>query len=672
MGVRRPMAMKLSRTFAAFAEDLPLHLVIVMLLATSFLATLVGMVGFISTADASTPFATIVATIFMVFALTLAMFVALRETLRPRRWFHWLPAAAIYGFLALWSIGFGYGFWWSLIAGEDATRRELQAALTDFDSQTARARSGVDAAGLLMASAAELSEDRARQETTTGGTCGAPSAPGDGPRFRARMRIRSEIASIEQAVRERWLTPLNADFAAMRTELEGALSDTSSARRAHFFATYSKVAGRAAALSETSSARGAAFADELRAVAASLEGSPVNATVCADPPLAQRLRSAAGALDRKITITPRPPQFSEGADGVAQAIDALWSAAARIVGGGALSARTSGAANIAGRDLVALAATIGVDFALFVFTLLLPRRRGHGSVERQRSPSKRYHRTVKQLAQSAFANVGGADSQQIAACFGVDQAGRYLAAPDSGVRVTEPDARLALAIGGFLSQLSAAGEIELVQPSGEDVEVMRRRLLLAGWPAALVSRLSVYAAASETITACRRAALDSADAADAALPARAVELLPRDMGPDDNAEPAAPALAAPTTRRVEHHAETRSNDDDEDTDNTDIINEIHEIEIRLETETDALARADLAKDLNGKLQKLAARGVLEIDCSGFANQDWHEIEYESNAAERGRILRVKRRGFIQIDDHSVLRAADVVVSDGGERSPQSP
>ena len=30
-------------------------------------------------------------------------------------------------FLAIWSIGFGYGFWWSSIAGEEATRSGLPA-----------------------------------------------------------------------------------------------------------------------------------------------------------------------------------------------------------------------------------------------------------------------------------------------------------------------------------------------------------------------------------------------------------------------------------------------------------------------------------------------------------------------------------------------------------------
>ena len=37
----------------------------------------------------------------------------------------------LYVFLAIWSIGFGYGFWWSSIAGEEATRSGLSGLQED-------------------------------------------------------------------------------------------------------------------------------------------------------------------------------------------------------------------------------------------------------------------------------------------------------------------------------------------------------------------------------------------------------------------------------------------------------------------------------------------------------------------------------------------------------------
>ena len=53
--------------------------------------------------------------IVVVIALTLLMYLALRETVAIGVKPQWkrLITLPLYVFLALWSIGFGYGFWWS-------------------------------------------------------------------------------------------------------------------------------------------------------------------------------------------------------------------------------------------------------------------------------------------------------------------------------------------------------------------------------------------------------------------------------------------------------------------------------------------------------------------------------------------------------------------------------
>lgn len=70
--------------------------------------------------------------IAVVVALTFLMWLALRETFGYKRSIgERLITFPLYIFLALWSIGFGYGFWWSLIAGEEATRTSLAALQED-------------------------------------------------------------------------------------------------------------------------------------------------------------------------------------------------------------------------------------------------------------------------------------------------------------------------------------------------------------------------------------------------------------------------------------------------------------------------------------------------------------------------------------------------------------
>jgi len=56
--------------------------------------------------------------ICVVVALTFLMWLSLRERFgAQRRFTDRLNTFPLYVILALWSIGFGYGFWWSIIAG---------------------------------------------------------------------------------------------------------------------------------------------------------------------------------------------------------------------------------------------------------------------------------------------------------------------------------------------------------------------------------------------------------------------------------------------------------------------------------------------------------------------------------------------------------------------------
>src|SRR5437899_3110696 len=53
--------------------------------------------------------------VVIVVALTFLMWLALRETFgAKRRFLERIVTAVLYLFLAIWSVGFGYGFWWSL------------------------------------------------------------------------------------------------------------------------------------------------------------------------------------------------------------------------------------------------------------------------------------------------------------------------------------------------------------------------------------------------------------------------------------------------------------------------------------------------------------------------------------------------------------------------------
>ena len=71
--------------------------------------------------------------ILLVVTLTFLMWLALRETFGVKRtWGARAITLPLYLFLALWSVGFGYGFWWSLIAGPEATKTGLAGQAEDL------------------------------------------------------------------------------------------------------------------------------------------------------------------------------------------------------------------------------------------------------------------------------------------------------------------------------------------------------------------------------------------------------------------------------------------------------------------------------------------------------------------------------------------------------------
>src|SRR5436190_16301205 len=99
--------------------------------------------------------------IIVVFALTFLMWLCLRETFgEQRRFTDRLVTFPLYVFLAIWSIGFGYGFWWSLIAGEEATRTGLSGLQQDAGDAAGAVAARLDAVKVQLDSVVTWSESQ--------------------------------------------------------------------------------------------------------------------------------------------------------------------------------------------------------------------------------------------------------------------------------------------------------------------------------------------------------------------------------------------------------------------------------------------------------------------------------------------------------------------------------
>lgn len=377
-----------------FGRNTLIGIASLMLLAISGYATWSGMNDFIvgvSTSPASQgreiPGGLSVSNEFLVIAvvvaLTFLMWLALRETfgagrsLRDR-----LITFPLYLFLAVWSIGFGYGFWWSLIAGEEATRTSMSGLQEDARAASSVVAARLDAVRIQLDNVVTWSESQMAREETSGGSCGQPSGAGRGPLYNARLSVRDAVASLRESITTSWIAPVQTDIEELRKLAAGLEGGTVEERQREFEAKARDIRTHARNIASRSNELGKSVATEMRALAEVVSIPPGKAGFsCYDPTLAQRLRQAADQADEPANLDLRVASFNEGPAGVANAIKNLWSNIGAyssslfnyvISGGEQAYSQTENGQPITGRDLIALLASIGIDLGLFVLMVLNP------------------------------------------------------------------------------------------------------------------------------------------------------------------------------------------------------------------------------------------------------------------------------------------------------------
>ena len=342
--------------------------------------------------------------VIVVAALTFLMWLALRETFGShRRLTERLITIPLYLFLALWSIGFGYGFWWSLIAGQEATRTGLAGLQEDARDASTAIAARLDAVRAQLDSVVGWSESQMAREETSGGSCGTTSGAGRGPLYNARRGVRDSVTTLRDGMVRSWLNPVQAEVDRLRQNAAASEGSNLLERQRQFEARAAAIRGEARSIAARSNELGKSTATEMRALAGSVAIAPGQAGFsCYDPTLAERLTQAATQAERPALLQLREAAFNEGPAGVANAVKKLWanvgsylSGAVRYVfSAGRSTADTKTGEPISGRDLIALLATIGIDLGLLAMAALNPppaapgRRDGlAGSHARLRLPS---------------------------------------------------------------------------------------------------------------------------------------------------------------------------------------------------------------------------------------------------------------------------------------------
>lgn len=445
-----------------------------MLLIISGYATWHGMRDFIIGASSSSAtqelpggqsISSDVLVIAVVVALTFLMWLMLRETfgagrsLRER--FITFP---LYVFLAIWSIGFGYGFWWSLISGEEATRTGLAGLQEDARDASAAIAARLDAVRAQLDSVMSWSESQMAREETSGGSCGTASGAGRGPLYNARVSVRDAIVTMRDSMVRSWLEPVQAEVEHLRQTAAAIGGSTIEERQRAFEQRASEIRGRARSIAARSNQLGRSTAAEMRALANAVDIPPGQPGFsCYDPTLAERLRQAAAQAEQPAEIKLREAVFSEGPAGVANAVKNLWtnigtyarSLAIYITSGGNETfAHTESGEPITGRDLIALLATIGVDMGLLALAILNPPRQPPSI-----RPSGALIRQINDAIDMAVARAPNADREWIRRHFLHHNKASYLVIPNLySCDPNDPDeASKALAMNQLAGVLSDLG-----------------------------------------------------------------------------------------------------------------------------------------------------------------------------------------------------------------------
>lgn len=348
-----------------------------------------------------------------------AMVVALHHVVAPGRPLWVRPVALVFFLLfAIWSVGFGFGFFWKELAGREFTRIQFTAVANDVSESMGLASGALGAAETAVLEAAQLARERAAIEAAEGRTCAnrPNSTPGDGPLTRSRFAFADRAQSVAQDVRRTWIAPVSIERERMTRRVEalngrplpaGAEVGVDEAfflerlrnaealsiadRRSVFgrmhedaVAFADEANGLRALHSETYAGRLAALSREVGADPAR-PGSPDparanDAGYCWDVVLSAKLDEAAQRLRSIEDVKPPEFQFLEGPHATRAAFFALIGEIRRAVGLGR-SGNSEGWIPFGEKALLALFASLVVDLAIFFLTVLravkdTPPRRG--------------------------------------------------------------------------------------------------------------------------------------------------------------------------------------------------------------------------------------------------------------------------------------------------------
>ena len=343
---------------------------------------------------------TVATTLFVVSAMVVALHNLVE---RGRAWWVRLVSFVFYLLFAVWSVGFGYGFFWKELAGQEFTRTQFVAVTAEMAGAVERAAGAASAADTAMRDAADTASARANTEAAEGRTCAnrPGSTPGEGPLMRSRFSFADRARSLSTELRGAWIDPIAQQGARLRLQADalarGAVPASAPAadrplleklarapqlpsteRRTLFTSVHEDARTFAAKANDLRALHAESFSARLTQLAAEVgpdparPGSPDPARAddpgyCWDVVLSEKLLSAAAKVGAVEEVTVPPFEFLEGAKATRAAFFGLigWLA-------GAVGIDIAGDETFVFDDkaFLALFASLAVDLGIVFLTLM--------------------------------------------------------------------------------------------------------------------------------------------------------------------------------------------------------------------------------------------------------------------------------------------------------------
>lgn len=351
---------------------------------------------------------TVATTLFVVSAMVVALHNLVE---RNRAWWVRLVSFVFYLLFAVWSVGFGYGFFWKELAGQEFTRTQFVAVTAEMAGAVERAAGAASAADTAMREAADTASTRADQEAAEGRTCAnrPGSTPGEGPLMRSRFSFADRARSLSTELRSAWIDPIAQQGARLRLQADalarGAVPSAAPAadrplleklarapqlpsaeRRTLFTSVHEDARTFAAKANDLRALHAETFAARLTQLASEVgadparPGSPDPARAadpgyCWDVVLSEKLLSAATKVRAVEDVAVPPFEFLEGAKATRAAFFGLigWLA-------GAVGVDIQGDEKFVFDDkaFLALFASLAVDLGIVFLTLMRVAGQGGG------------------------------------------------------------------------------------------------------------------------------------------------------------------------------------------------------------------------------------------------------------------------------------------------------